>query len=75
MPLVPALAIDAALADPQFAAWVEAEPESTWINPDVTLIEGTWHVGLFRNGPGDQTLYGSVTVAPDGTITGHRFEP
>ena len=73
--LAPALAIDAALADPQFAAWVQAAPEATWINPDVSLIEGIWSVGLFRNGPGDQTLYGAVTVAPDGTITGHRFEP
>ena len=73
--LAPALAIDAALADPQFAAWVGAAPEATWINPNVALIDGAWHVGLFRFGADQLERYGEVTVAPDGTNAGHRFEP
>lgn len=75
VPLVPALAIDAALADPEFAAWVKAAPESTWINPEVSLIDGAWHVGLFRFGANQLERYGGVTLAPDGSVTGRRFEP
>ena len=74
-PLAPALAIDAALGDPQFAAWVQAAPEATWINPNVVHLDGMWHVGLFRFGADQLERYGEVTVAPDGSITGHRFEP
>ena len=73
--LASALAIDAALADPQFAAWVQAAPEATWINPNVALIDGVWHVGLFRFGADQLERYGEVTVAPDGSISAHRFEP
>jgi hypothetical protein len=73
--LARALAIDAALADPQFAAWVEAAPEAKWINPHVLLLDGRWHIGLFRFGRGNQLeTFGEVTVAQDGSITGHRFE-
>jgi hypothetical protein len=64
VPLVPALAIDAALADREFAAWVKAAPESTGINPDVSLIDGIWHVGLFRFGANQLERYGGVTLAP-----------
>jgi hypothetical protein len=75
VPLAPSLAIDAALADPQFAAWVKAAPEATWINPHVVLLDGSWHIGLFVTGANQLESFGEVTVAPDGSITGHRFEP
>jgi hypothetical protein len=75
VPLAPALAIDAALADPQFAAWVQAAPEATWINPHVVLLDGSWHIGLFVTGDNQLETFDEVTVAPDGSITGHRFEP
>lgn len=75
VPLAPALAIDAALADPQFAAWVQAAPEARWINPSVVLLDGTWHIGLFVTGADQLESLGEVTVAPDGSITGRRFEP
>src|SRR4051794_2720270 len=45
--LAPALAIDAALADPVFAEWVSTGPETDWINPDVARVNDSWHVGLF----------------------------
>ncbi len=70
--LSPALVIDAALADPQFAAWVQAAPEATWINPELTVIEGVWHVGLFRRDR-QTDLYGAVMVDQTGTIVGRRF--
>lgn len=72
--LSPALAIDAALADPQFAAWVQAAPEATWINPSIDLVGGSWSIGLFRQSSGAPTEpYGAVTVDPNGQITGRRF--
>ena len=71
--LSPALAVDVALADPQFAAWVQAAPEATWINPELTVIEGVWHVGLFRT-EAQQDLYGAVMVDQGGTIVGRRFD-
>ncbi len=75
-PLSPALAIDAALADPQFAAWVQASPEDRWINPSIDLLDGAWSVGLFRLGAGAQLdLYGAVTIDAMGTIIGRRFDP
>jgi hypothetical protein len=75
VPLAPSLAIDAALADPQFAAWVKVAPEARWINPNVVLLDGSWHIGLFVTGSNQLEALGEVTVAPDGSITGHRFEP
>jgi hypothetical protein len=75
-PLSPALAIDAALGDPQFAAWVQAVPESSWINPSVDLADGAWTIGLFRYGPnGELDLFGAVTLDPSGSITHRRFDP
>jgi hypothetical protein len=73
--LAPALAIDAALADPQFAAWVQAADPATWINPDVARIEGGWSVGLFRNGPDHGTLFGQVRVDGNSRVVARRFEP
>jgi hypothetical protein len=76
VPLSPAIAIDAALADPQFAAWVEAGTEASWINPIVGLQAGTWTIGLFRHGGDDESeLFGSVAVDSTGKVTGHRFDP
>jgi hypothetical protein len=76
VPLSPALAIDAALGDPQFAAWVQAVPESSWINPYVDLADGAWTIGLFRYGPnGELDLFGAVTLDPSGVITHRRFDP
>jgi hypothetical protein len=75
VPLAPSLAIDAALADRQFAAWVKGAPEARWINPHVVLLDGSWHIGLFVTGADQLETFGEVTVAPDGSITAHRFEP
>jgi hypothetical protein len=76
-PLSPALAIDAALADQQFADWVQAGPEATWINPTVRLAQGAWAIGLFRNGQGAQgeAGFGEVTIDSSGRVVGRRFEP
>ena len=74
--LAPGLAVDAGLADPAFAAFVEAAPPATWINPDVTLIDGLWHIGLFRQGSLPQeTLFGEVQVDGHGQVVSRRFEP
>ena len=75
-PLSPALAIDAALGDPQFGAWVQAVPEASWINPSIDLTDGVWTIGLFRYGKhGELDLYGAVTIDPTGAITHRRFDP
>jgi len=76
-PLSPALAIDAALADPEFAAWVTADPEMTWVNPNIVLQDGTWAIGLFKNGKvfGRPTRYGELKIDARGQIVGRRFEP
>ncbi len=73
--LAPAVAIDAALGDPQFAAWVQAADPATWINPDVARIEGRWWIGLFRNGPDQATLLGQVQVDDESRIVARRFDP
>jgi len=74
MPL--ALAVDAALADEQFAAWVDVAPEDTWINPNIVFQDGLWSVGLFRMGNAVQMeMYGEVKVDANGAIVGRRFEP
>jgi hypothetical protein len=75
-PLSPALAVDAALGDPQFGAWVQAVPEASWINPSVDLTDGAWTIGLFRYGKnGELDLFGEVTIDPTGAITHRRFDP
>ena len=75
-PLAPGLAIDVALADPQFAAFVNANPEGMWINPDVGVIAGTWNVGLFVRDPaGGGERMGSVKVDHSGRIVGRSFLP
>jgi len=64
-PLSPALAVDAALGDPEFGAWVQAVPEASWINPSVDLTDGAWTIGLFRYGKkGELDLFGAVTIGP-----------
>ena len=74
--LAPGLAVDVALSDPQFAAFVQAAPEGTWVNPDLSLIDGTWHVGLFRTSGFDQeVLYEAVFVDASGQVVGRRSEP
>jgi hypothetical protein len=76
-PLSPALAIDAALADPEFAAWVKADPEVTWVNPNIVLQDETWAIGLFKGGKfGDApTRYGELKIDAHGQIVARRFEP
>ena len=50
--LPPGPAIDAALADPIFAAWLESTPRETWGNSqrDLDRSAGTWDIGLFAGG-------------------------
>ena len=74
-PLAPGLAIDVALADPQFAVFVQGHPEATWINPDVGVIDGVWNIGLFVNGAGGETTFASVKVDQRGAIVGRHVEP
>jgi hypothetical protein len=47
--LPPGPAIDAALADPPFAAWLATKPRSQWVNSsrDLDPALGTWEIGLF----------------------------
>ena len=74
--LAPALAIDAALADPEFGAWVDAAAPETWINPHLVHQEGTWFVGLFRSRPNDPQrleMFGEVQVDASGRILARRF--
>lgn len=77
--LSPALAVDAALADPEFAAFVVAAPEASWVNPHLVRQDGTWGVGLFRDGPGasgePRTVFGEVRIDGAGQVVGRRFEP
>ncbi len=76
VPLAPALAIDAALADDAFAGFVKRYPEARWINPHMQLRDGSWGVGLFvMSDDGQGELFGEVTVDPAGNVVGHRFEP
>jgi hypothetical protein len=72
--LAPGLAIDAALADPVFAAWVSAGPVDRWINPDIARIGGTWQVGLFKSGApgGPSEAYDGVVIDGTGHITAHK---
>ena len=75
--LAPALAIDAALADPQFGAWVDAAAPETWINPDLVHERGIWSVGLFRSRPNDpqrREMFGQVQVDASGAVVGRRFD-
>ena len=75
--LAPGLAIDAALADPVFAAWVSAGPVDRWINPDVARIGDTWQIGLFKSGVegGPSEAYQGVIVDGAGHVTGDHVEP
>ena len=72
--LSPALAIDAALADPDFANWVSTGGANRWINPDVARIGETWVIGLFKYRIGSTTdvVYRGVVVDPSGRVTGHK---
>jgi hypothetical protein len=47
--LPPGPAIDAALADPQFAAWLLTKPRDQWVNSsrDLDPVAGSWEIGLF----------------------------
>jgi hypothetical protein len=74
--LAPGLAIDAALADPEFAAWVQDGPVDRWINPDVARIGDTWQIGLFKTRAGGAAeAYQGVTVDAAGHIVGREAEP
>lgn len=71
--LAPGLAIDAALADPAFAAWLSAGPVDRWINPDVARIGDTWQIGLFKSGAagGPTETYQGVVIDGAGHVTAH----
>jgi hypothetical protein len=74
--LAPALAIDAALADASFAAWVNDGPVDRWINPDVARIGTTWQIGLFKtNADGSAEAYQGVSVDAAGLVVGRRADP
>ena len=52
--MTPAQAVDAALTDPVFFAWLLEVPSRSWINAHLDLDPqaGIWEVGLFRDDPG-----------------------
>lgn len=69
----PGPAIDAALADPTFATWLEEAPASTWTNTHRGFSPDRWTIGLFRDP--EHGFYGEVTLdAKTGAVVGHRFE-
>lgn len=71
--LAPALAIDAALADPEFAAWVSGHQPDRWVNPDLARIGDTWQVGLFKTrGGGAAQEYRGVVVDASGRVIAHK---
>ena len=75
-PLSPALAVDAALSDPEFAEFVLAAPEATWVNPHLVLTDdGSWAVGLFHDRGGGLVSFGVVTVDRNGAVLSRRFDP
>ncbi len=75
-PLAPGLAIDAAVADPQFFAWVESTGDADARNPSLVFRDGLWAIGLSRPGSDRRTtVYGEVTVDSQGRVVGRRFGP
>ena len=69
----PAILVDTALADPDFAAWVAAGPVDRWINPDIAHIGATWQVGLFKTDPGRSSEeYRGVVIDSTGRVIGHK---
>lgn len=71
--IAPALLIDAALADPDFAAWVAAGPVDRWINPDIAHIGDTWQVGLFKTDAGGTSeLYRGVVIDATGHVISRK---
>jgi hypothetical protein len=74
--LAPAIAIDAALGDAQFGAWLREGPVSRWVNPDVARIGATWQIGLFKSDANGVTeAYQGVIVDATGKVVGHHVEP
>jgi hypothetical protein len=74
--LTPAQAVDVALSDPGFAAWVLERGEDTWAETRLELVDGTWVVGLIRTepgAPGDPRRLGEVRIGPAGLIVSRRF--
>jgi hypothetical protein len=60
--------IDAALADPQFEAWLATEPESTWTTVNISLrtggiVPGEWTLEVVQ-GVGAENHYGFAFVDP-----------
>jgi hypothetical protein len=73
--LAPGVAIDAALGDTQFVAWLRDGAVNRWLNPDVARIGNTWQVGLFKtNENGLAVAYQGVIIDGAGQIVGHRGE-
>jgi hypothetical protein len=71
--IAPALLVDAALADPEFAAWVSAGPVDRWINPDIARIGDTWQVGLFKtDADGTSERYRGVVIDATGHVISHK---
>ncbi len=71
--IAPALLVDAALADPEFAAWVTAGPVDRWINPDIAHLGDTWQVGLFKmDAGGAAEQYRGVVIDATGHVISHK---
>jgi hypothetical protein len=77
--LGPAGAVDAALADEPFAAFLASAPRNTWIGPRLDLDRDgrIWRVGLFvERGALAPRAYGEVAIdGQTGLVVGRRFEP
>jgi hypothetical protein len=71
--LAPALAVDAALGDPEFAAWVSGHDPDRWVNPDVARIGDSWQIGLFKTRSAGATAeYRGVVVDAAGHVIDHK---
>lgn len=58
-------AVDAALRDPSFSAWLLQQPQASWINANLYLDTRGWHVELFVQ----PRAFALVVLDPtDGTI-------
>jgi hypothetical protein len=73
--LAPGLAIDAALADPEFGACVDAADPSRWLGHQILRVNDGWTVFLTRSTSDLMELGCQVNVGASGEIVGRAFGP
>jgi hypothetical protein len=63
-----ALAIDAALANPRFDAWLHERPEADWSNINLYVDGDGWHVEAFREEGPSTRSWAMATVASSAEV-------